>query len=148
MPRVVWDPRLPPETRAAFEVHFLPGMRFLPSWVTDVRIEFDEDDTTSRLYVAAKYEYRRGTIFVCAPFLQANGEMRRRSVLHEIVHFGLDPVDTVILALIEVLGDKPELQAWAREQRRVALESSTCDLTESLLAALAMDCDSTACPLA
>ena len=141
-PRVVWDPRLPQETRAAFEVHFLPLMRMLPAWVTDVRIDYDGDDMTSGLYVGAQYEYRRGTIFVCAPFLHLGTETRRRAVLHEIVHFGLDPVDNLLLALIERLDEDGDLHAWAREQRRVALESSTCDLTESMTKAMQCACSS------
>lgn len=129
MPQLIWQEPMPVEVRQAIEPVLMRFLYLLPGWVYELRIGWDEENT-SILRSNIVPEYRGGLLSVCPGFLRRTPEQRADDVVHEIVHYSLEPLRHVACDLVDELEKvKPGFKDWGTEAIRKAVEGATCDVT-------------------
>lgn len=131
--RILWDPVIPPEVRAAAEPTLDEWKTRLPGWISDLTVSFDQKDGVN-CSINVQYEYRRAYLYLHGAWLEQSTDMRREDILHELIHLFLEPMQGSISSLTEhLLKDNPTFLGWVEEEIERGLEASTCDLTNLLL---------------
>lgn len=131
--RVVWC-NVPDEARSAIEPLLMANLYRIPGWCVELRVTWnDESDFVLNSRVQA--EYRTGAIEICPAFLRRDPKSRADDVLHELVHFAVDPLHSLVHRLIvdaQRAGASDAMIAWFKEEARRCVELATCDVTEML----------------
>lgn len=136
MVNVDYSPEIPREVLSTFQPILERHVHRLPAWVHELYVYPALSDSGS-LCTSVDYEYRQGRIGICSGWMKANDRVRESDVIHEILHFSLDPLEKLTHEIIEHwLADATTAQKIMREQHRIALESVVTDLTQILGAAI------------
>jgi hypothetical protein len=131
--RVVWDAKVPAEVRAIVEPYVARYLHLLPAWLTELRVAWDAEDGNAGMKTNVCEEYRNGWLGICPKFLDGEEHWRHDTVVHEFVHFSVNPLYHLALRLIDHLDGQEKLQRHAKEDARRVLEGVTVDLTEALM---------------
>jgi hypothetical protein len=133
--RIRYSPGMPDEVRIAVAPHVERWAFLAPAWCRYINVVWGDEETSNALSVTAHYEYRRATLYIHPNFLTCP-DRREENIVHELSHLLTEPMYNTMRDLKAALVDKvPELQAWATEAIRYAVESTTCDLTDTLMRA-------------
>lgn len=133
--RIRYSPGLPDEVWAAVAPHLERWALLAPAWCRYLNVIWGEEEISNALSITAHYEYRRASLYIHANFLSCP-DRREENIVHELSHLVTEPMYNTMRDLKMALVAKcPDLQAWATEAIRYAIESTTCDLTDTLMRA-------------
>jgi len=133
--RVYWDGDTPSEVRQLVEPYVLRYLHLLPAWLTELRIFWDPspDEAGAAMRTKISEEYRNGWLGICPKFLNGDEYFRHDTVVHEFVHFTVNPLWHLVLRLIDHVKADERFEAHLREDARRAVEGVTVDLTEAFM---------------
>ncbi|HET8777970.1 MAG TPA: hypothetical protein VFN76_09955 [Candidatus Limnocylindria bacterium] len=136
-PQLYWQEPMPTEVRLAIEPHLHRFLYLLPGWCYELRIGWDEADANGILKTNIIPEYRGGRLTVCPGFFRRSEEQRQDDVVHEMVHFSIEPLRDVACGFVdEIEKAKPGFKDMGVEAVRKAVEGAVCDVTELVFRAL------------
>lgn len=138
--RVVWMDGVPPEVRVAVEPVLIRNLHRLPAWLYELRINWEDepqpDEPMSAACSRTRVEYRVAWITIGPKWLNGETAWREDAIIHEMLHVPLHQMGGVFYDTLDAIpGDDDatkRLKTWAKEQWRMAVEATTCDLTEIL----------------
>jgi hypothetical protein len=132
-PSVIWNPEVPEDIRRAIGQHLDRWLPFVPRWCHEVIIGWESRSDDADLDTTTTYEYRWAKIMVRPSFLNRTQDERSNEVLHEILHVALAPWGEATGAVLDFVREKhPDVYEWAKEQRRMGMETTISDLAESI----------------
>jgi hypothetical protein len=92
---------------------------------------FTHDENAS-LSTSCDEEYRKVRFWVHPNWLIQPPDTRDSHVCHEFIHVLTDPLYQFGKRLIDTLEKDSQTQKWAKEDLRLAVERSTCDLERTI----------------
>lgn len=127
-----WEPRVPPEVRAALEPIVLHWLHLLPTWVHELVVKYDPENGNNAL-MGTELAYRRAHLTVTGWFLRSDAADRDSTIRHEFCHSALHPLTDWTKDLIHRLaGDDQRLSEWLLSEWQERLEAATCDIEMAL----------------
>jgi hypothetical protein len=124
-----YDSEVPAEIRDAIDPILREHLWILPTYLHEVYVRFTkDDDPNASLSTHIKEEYRKMVFYIHPPWLLGDTALRTKNIRHEFVHALVDPLHTVAHQLIDTGILEEKTKAWAREEIRLAVERSTCDV--------------------
>lgn len=131
MTKIDYRPSLPDAVRDAVDRHLPELLHLLPTWVHTVLVHW-VDEAKYPASIDMDYTYRRIDINIGPCFLNFP-EDQYGYLVHEIAHASAAPmVQFVDEQLLPVVADE-SLRNALKEEWRVRVESSNCDLTRTFL---------------
>jgi len=131
--RILFDPKVPTEVRAAVEPLLRKWEWLIPTWVHQLTVFWNDKDS-ARICNLAEPEYRRAWIALLNGWLTNDPETRERDVVHELIHFSLEPIASFAETLIErtIPDEDSAFRKWADEELRRVVEGCTVDLQNAI----------------
>src|SRR5690348_4238446 len=100
MVNVDYSTEIPREVLSTFQPILERHLHRLPAWTHEIYVYAALSESGS-LCTSVDYEYRQGRIGICSGWLKENGRVRELQVIHEIIHFSVDPLERPIREIIE-----------------------------------------------
>lgn len=129
-----WEADFPADIRAIVEPVLEPWRPLFPTWCQELILRFDPKPA-ARMQAELNHRSRWGVLIVTASWLADPPAQRESSLVHEIVHFALEPLAVAVKAgLDEAIPDADD-RARRLAERIVtdALECSVEDLAQGLV---------------
>jgi hypothetical protein len=129
---------LPPELADSFERLWARWAWLVPTWVHRVIVRYTAESTPAVARVHPNLEYRWAEFEILPRFIDADETERDRTLIHEILHLNLAPMQRwgeTQIQHAEERGDRA-LAALIRETFRQAVEETVTDLTRAVHAQL------------
>lgn len=124
-----YDAEVPAEIRDAIDPILREHIWILPTYIHEIYVRFTkENDLNATLSTHINEEYRKLVFYIHPPWLLSGVSVRTKNVRHEFVHALVDPLHTVAHQLVDAASFEEKTKTWAREEIRLAVERSTCDV--------------------
>lgn len=75
----------------------------LPSWVGEIKIEWDEKDTECNARIWVSFEYRRVVLSICSHFMSLPPDQQSHTILHEICHSYTTPIAAAAIESVQAI---------------------------------------------
>lgn len=120
-----------PDLRRAIEPLIKKHAHLVPSWCHVLHCNFSTEGAEEGVVasITPMTEYRKAYLYVHAGFLTDDAEEREHSIVHELLHLQVAPLESLVSQLIKsTITPDSTLAEWSWEERRRATESVVEDL--------------------
>lgn len=111
--KILYEANIPIEFKGVLE----PYLNFLPSWVRELDIFYDEKNTTGYMCSSGQVKYRRISLVFCPAYLTLTQDEREQTILHEMAHaYSLATHELILDRLMPRLEElsKAESEVWKK----------------------------------
>lgn len=134
--KFIYSEQIPKEILPAIKETLNKYEFLVPNWMQYVKVSWNgaPPDKGTSAQAVADYSYRWGHIFVCPAFLSESDIERDDTLVHELIHLTLNPLQSFYEHLLKYLDAQPErVQNFMDEQFGEKLETVTVDLADIIL---------------
>lgn len=75
----------------------------LPSWVGEIKLEWDEKDSECNARIWVAFEYRRVVLSICPHFMALSPERQSHTIVHEMCHAYTTPISSSAVESIRAI---------------------------------------------
>lgn len=124
-----------PDDQCAIEEIISEWEPLIPGWCEQLiikNVRAADKESCAPASIDIKYEYRFATLNIYSEFWHGNNEcFRREFLLHEICHLISEPMCMMVEKIKSLVSE--DIHAMIDEDHRIAFESMTQDMTNSVI---------------
>jgi hypothetical protein len=134
--QVRWE-EVPTEIRVAVEPFLLAWLSMLPSWVEEVVVRYDDNDSENTISIKAHYPNRWAVMAIAGGYLSYPEDEREVAIIHELVHVIEEPYTLAVANLLDALlpkkDDDDPLYLLVRRTFKDGMEQTVEDLARAMV---------------
>lgn len=127
-----WEPDFPADLRPSVEPHLLRWAGLIPTWCQEFIVRYNSQQD-GRMAAHVNYRNRWAVLIVTPEWFDSPEEERENSVLHELVHIGMEPLSSAVDRIIrDTLEEGSPLRELADGMFTDGMEASVEDMARAI----------------